>query len=165
MSVRDPADWKNWSEYNTALGVTETLAVTPPFSFHGVTARVFPLRAGMNSLRRFCDRYLNIAEEVCEFHPYFPFVFLVVLDYGQMAIEELNLGWISQNEVFFGVPIAMWRRDRLGRPVFDEWVLTTPFIVVDDAFERGPVQPGWLSRLLQHLSGRYHRRVSDTSSR
>ncbi len=87
----------------------------------------------MNSLRNFCDRYLNVAREVCEFRPFLPYVFLVVLDYGRMAIEELNPGWVSQNEVFFGVPLAMWRPDRLGRPVFQKWVLNTPFIVVDDA--------------------------------
>ena len=125
--------------------MTETLAVTPPFSFQGVTARVFPLRARMNSLRNFCDRYLNVAPEVCEFRPYLPYVLLVVLDYGRMAVEEFNLGWISQNEVFFGVPLAMWRRDRLGRPVFDKWVVNTPFIVVDDArsLSGGRESYGW----------------------
>jgi hypothetical protein len=99
----------------------------------------------MNSLRNFCDRYLNVAREVCEFRPFLPYVFLVVLDYGRMAIEELNLGWISQNEIFFGVPLAMWRPDRLGRPVFEKSVLNTPFIVVDDArsLSGGRESYGW----------------------
>lgn len=120
--------------YNTALGpAEETLVVAPPFSFPGVTARVFPLRASMNLLRAFCQSYLNVAPEVYEFFPYFPYVLLVVLDYGRMAIEQLNLGWVSQHEVFFGVPLGMWRRDRQGRRQFDKWVINTPFIVVDNA--------------------------------
>ncbi|HEY3570276.1 MAG TPA: hypothetical protein VGP73_20265 [Thermoanaerobaculia bacterium] len=145
MSARTPSYRTELPKYNTALGVTETLAVTPPFSFYGVTARVFPLRARMNSLRNFCDRYLNVAREVCEFRPALPYVFLVVLDYGRMAIEELNLGWISQNEIFFGVPLSMWRPDRLGRPELQKWVLNTPFIVVDDArsLSGGRESYGW----------------------
>lgn len=147
MGIRKPSN-RNQSHlprYNTTLGLTETLVVTPPFSFHGVTARVFPLRARMNSLRNFCDRYLNIATEVCELRPYLPYVFLVVLDYGRMAIEEFNTGWISQNEIFFGVPLAMWRRNRQGRWFFDKWVVNTPFIVVDDArsLSGGRESYGW----------------------
>lgn len=145
MTVRNLSYWKKLPRYNTALGMTETLVVTPPFSFQGVTARVFPLRARMNSLCNFCDRYLNVAPQVCTFRPYLPYVFLVVLDYGRMAIEELNLGWISQNEVFFGVPLTMWHNDRLGRPVFKKWVMNTPFIVVDDArsLSGGRESYGW----------------------
>lgn len=124
---------QNLPPYNTALGTAETLVVTPPFTFQGVTARVFPLRARMNSLRRFCRLYLNVARAVCQFQPYIPYVFLVVLDYGRMAIDELNAGWISQHEIFFGVPLTMWRRTSRGRLVFDKFVLNTPFIVVDDA--------------------------------
>jgi hypothetical protein len=87
----------------------------------------------MNILRSFCHQYLNVANEVCELRPYLPYVFLVVLDYGRMAIEAFNLGWVSQHEVFFGVPLALWRLDRPGAPVFDKWVLNTPFILVDNA--------------------------------
>lgn len=120
--------------YNQALGPSEdTLVVSPPFTFPGVTARVFPLRANMNILSAFCNRYLNVAPEVCSLHPYFPYVLLVVLDYGRMAIEEFNLGWVSQHEVFFAVPLGMWRRDGQGRRTFQQWMLNTPFIVVDNA--------------------------------
>lgn len=120
--------------YNTALGASEqTLVVAPPFTFPGVTARVFPLRASLNILTAFCRNYLNVAPEVCEFRPYLPHVLMVVLDYGRMAIEELNMGWVSQHEVFFAVPLGMWRRDANRRRVFDKWVVNTPFIVVDNA--------------------------------
>lgn len=118
--------------FNTARGAADaTLELVPPFSFPGVTARVFPLRASMDLLSSFCDGYLNLAPEVCEVHPYLPFVFLVVLNYGRMAIEKANLGWVSQHEIFFAVPLGKWRRER-GRSVFQGWVLNCPFIFVDN---------------------------------
>jgi hypothetical protein len=125
---------KTLPRYNTALGpAQQTLVVAPPFTYPGVTARIFPLRANLNLLRAFCDSYLNVAPEVCEFLPYLPYVLLVVLDYGRMSLDELNLGWVSQHEVLFEVPLGMWRRDRLGRRIFSGWVVNTPFIVVDNA--------------------------------
>ncbi len=121
--------------FNAARGWADaTLVITPPFSFPGVTARVFPLRASMNILSSFCRSYLNVAPaEICELRPYLPYVFLVILDYGRMAIETANLGWVSQHEVFFAVPLERWHRGRGGRMVFDGWVLSTPFIFVDNA--------------------------------
>jgi hypothetical protein len=134
LDARTRSYRRNLPRYNEALGPAEkTLVVTPPFNFPGVTARVFPLRASMNILRDFCRRYLNVAPEVCVFQPHLPYVFLVVLDYGRMAVEEFNLGWVSQREVFFGVPLAMWSRDSAGRLVFEKWVLNAPFILVDNA--------------------------------
>ena len=119
--------------YNQALGpAQDTLVVSPPFTYPGVTARVFPLRTNLNLLRGFCDRYLNVAPGVYEFFPYIPYVLLVVLDYGRMALEELNLGWVSQHEVLFEVPLGMWSYQG-GRRKFEGWVVNTPFIVVDNA--------------------------------
>jgi hypothetical protein len=120
--------------FDMARGAAETTLLTvPPFSFPGVTARVFPLRASMDLLSAFCRRYLNVAPpEICELRPYLPFVLLVVLDYGQGAVETANLGWLSQHEIFFAVPLERWHRRR-GRMVFDGWVLNTPFIFVDNA--------------------------------
>jgi hypothetical protein len=111
-----------------------TFLLLPPFSFPGVTARVFPLRASMNILSSFCRQYLNnrVPAEICELRPYLPYVLLVILDYGHMAIETANMGWVSQHEVFFAVPLERWRRHR-GRMVFEGWVLNTPFIFVDNA--------------------------------
>lgn len=131
--------------YNTALGAADaSYVVTPPFMFTGVTARVFPLRASMNILRSFCESYLNLAPDV-RFSPALPCVLLVVLDYGRMAVEEQNLGWVSQHEVFFGVPLGMWRRPRQGRWRFVKWVLNTPFIVVDNdsSLTSGRETYGW----------------------
>lgn len=118
----------------TALGAADTTLVEiPPFSFPGVTARVFPLRAKLNRLRQFCNSYLNVAPEVCTFHPYLPYVFLVVLDYGRMATEATNLGWISQHEIFFAVPLGKWDSSRRGQKKFRGWVVNTPFLFVDNA--------------------------------
>jgi hypothetical protein len=110
-----------------------------------VTARVFPLRASLNILSGFCQSYLNVAPEVCELRPYLPYVFLVVLDYGRMAIEEANTGWVSQHEVFFSVPLGMWRRNRKGRRRFVKWVVNAPFIVVDNpsSLTTGRETYGW----------------------
>jgi hypothetical protein len=111
----------------------EAYLVPPPFSYPGVTARVFPLRASMNILSSFCRRYLNVLPpEVCYLRPSLPCVLLVILDYGDMALETANLGWVAQHEVLFEVPLEMWRREQ-GRMVFKGWVLNTPFIFVDNA--------------------------------
>src|SRR4051812_44645961 len=97
--------------FNTARGSADaTLLVVPPFSLPGVTARIFPLRASMNLLSAFSRSFPNIAPEVCEFPPYPPYVLLVVLDCGRMAIEQTNLGWVSQHEIFFAVPLGRWYR-------------------------------------------------------
>ncbi len=119
--------------FDRALGEAEkTLLAVPPFSFPGVTARVFPLRASMDILASFCQSYLNVAPpEICTLRPYLPYVLLVVLDYGRGAIETANLGWVSQHEIFFAVPLEQWHRHK-DRMVFDGWVLNTPFIFVDD---------------------------------
>ncbi|MES1245490.1 MAG: hypothetical protein ABUT39_28050 [Acidobacteriota bacterium] len=121
--------------YNTARGMADAAILDPPpFTFPGVTARFFPLRASPNILSSFYRSYLDVAPEICLFKPTLPWVLLVVLDYGYMASEETNLGWVSQHEIFFGVPLEEWRSDRPGGPpVFRRWVLNTPFIFVDDA--------------------------------
>jgi len=87
----------------------------------------------MNLLRAFCDSYLNVAKGIYEFYPYFPYVLLVVLDYGRMSLDQLNLGWVSQHEVLFEIPLGMWGYNKSGRWAFQKWVVNTPFIVVDNA--------------------------------
>ncbi len=162
MSVRNRLDQPELPFYNQALGAAEeTYVIPPPASFPGVTARVFPLQASINILRAFCKNYLNVAPGY-EFTPAFPGVILVVLDYGRMAIEQANMGWISQHEVYFGVPLAMWRRDRLGRRRFDRWVLNTPFIVVDNpsSLTTGREVYGW-PKVLAELKYNPERWLSD----
>lgn len=120
--------------FNVALGKAETTYLDrPPFLFYGVTAHVFTLQAKMDVLSDFCERYLNVApKKICMLRPYLPYVFLIILDYGQGVLETANLGWLSQHEILFAVPLERWHR-RGGRMVFDGWVLNTPYIFVDNA--------------------------------
>ncbi len=108
----------------------------PPFQFTGVTSRVFPLKANMSRLTNFCDQYLNlnIPKEICWFRPSIPYVYLMVLNYGSMSpttVAAQNLGWVSQHEVAFTIPLEWWRRVD-GRLKFQDWACVSPYIFVDD---------------------------------
>ncbi|MGE0683188.1 MAG: hypothetical protein AB7P69_20095 [Candidatus Binatia bacterium] len=126
----------NRPKYNTALqaaALTQTLR--PPASFDGVTARVFPLKANMARLQKFCDDYLNkdVPPTVSFFQPAIPYVFLGAINYGRMSAEFANLGWMSQREVGFIIPLE-WRQEQDGRLAFRDWALVAPFIFVDDSW-------------------------------
>ena len=108
----------------------------PPFLFENVTCRVFPIKANMARLVRFCQQYLNmdIPKTMAHFRPAIPYVYMMVLNYGSMspaAIRARNTGWVSQHEVTFTVPLEQWQ-ERGGRLTFDRWAFTSPFIFVDD---------------------------------
>ena len=79
----------------------------PPFEFQGVRACVYPLRANIARLSYFIDQYLNLAmpAEIVRFRPALPFVYLMAMNYGRMAVTARNMGWVSQNEVAFVVPL------------------------------------------------------------
>ncbi len=101
--------------------------------FEGTTARVFPLKANVNVLRTFCNAYLNIAPDIARFEPSFPYVLLMVLDYGRMAAETTNAGWVSQHEVAFAVPLEWYdAREDPKHPRFVDYAAVCPFIYVDD---------------------------------
>lgn len=103
----------------------------PPLGFQHVMVRVFPLRAKISVLRRFCASTFNIApRSVGRFYPSLPYVYLLFLDYGKMAGEG-NLGWVSQHEVTLSVPLD-WYRWQGGRRQLAGQVWATPFIFVDD---------------------------------
>src|SRR5262245_41619871 len=126
-------------KFTTLPGEADGQQQTPPFSFSGVTARVFPLKVDMPALTRFIDQYLNFAPKtIADFRPVLPYVYLAVLHYGQMAPEKPGLGWVAQNEVTLSIPLAHYRREEVnGRPhraVFDGWVWVSPYIFVDDDF-------------------------------
>src|SRR5689334_11849010 len=132
--------------FNVALGKPQTTyLVRPPFLLYGSTAHFFPLRANMDILSSFCQRYLNVApKKICMFRPYLPYVFMAILDYGGGVIQQENLGWLSQYEVFFAVPLEKWHR-RKGRMVFDGWVVNAPYIFVHNptALVTGREVYGW----------------------
>ena len=109
------------------------LPAKPPFVFNGLSSRVLPLRANLDTLQRFVNGYLNfVPESVGRFRASLPYVFLSVLDYGSVS-ESAGLGWFAQTEVFFAVALE-WYRKVDGRWVFHDWATITPFIYVDDNF-------------------------------
>ncbi|WNM58614.1 hypothetical protein [Candidatus Nitrospira allomarina] len=109
----------------------------PPFIFRNVNVRIFPIKANMARLGFFVHQYLNndIPPAIAHFRPALPYVYLLTLHYGSLepgTIEARNIGWISQNEVVFSIPLEWWRDDGSGRVVFHDWACVNPFIFVDD---------------------------------
>ena len=101
----------------------------PPYCFSGVTARIFPLRADLSKLRRFCDGYVNVFPDVAEFRPLDGFVELVVLDYPSItSVEQPAFATYGQTEVFFLVPV-LWK-DLQSRQT--RLAALTPYIFVDN---------------------------------
>jgi hypothetical protein len=138
--------------FSTPKGSNYSIAMKPPFSFSGVTNLVFPLRASLDSLQRFCDNYLNIIPaEIGRFRAPMPYVYLMLLDYGRMAIDVANVGWLSQREVFFCVPLE-WYRVVDGQWIFQDWASICPFIYVDDTMSAnvGRSVYGW-PKSLAHM--------------
>ncbi len=110
------------------------LPVKPPFMFNGMSTRVFPLRANLDALQHLCDGYLNIVPpEAGYFRASVPYVYLMVLDYGQIAEAVVQVGWFAQLEVFFSVPVE-WYKLVNGRWVFHDWAVFTPYVFVNDTF-------------------------------
>ncbi|MGP1676449.1 MAG: hypothetical protein ACTS6J_04750 [Burkholderiales bacterium] len=131
--------------FSDPRGSVYSLPMKPPFSFEGMTARVFPLRANLASLQRFCNNYLNfIPPEAGRFRAVVPYVYYIMLDYGRMAIDIANIGWFSQREFLFCVPIQ-WYRVINGQWCFHDWAIVTPFIYVNDdiSMQIGRTVYGW----------------------
>lgn len=112
--------------------VSTELSIIPPLMFRGVSGRFFPLRANLDILQQLVDSYLNmVPPEAGHFRVPFPYVQLVVLDYGQMGESEMRTGWFSQVEVYFSVTLEWYKRVN-GQWVFHDWGVITPYIFVND---------------------------------
>ncbi|MCY4180307.1 MAG: acetoacetate decarboxylase family protein, partial [Litoreibacter sp.] len=137
--------------FNMARGAANILQMAPPFAFSDVTMSVFPLRASLPTLENFCRNYLNQAPDLVQFRPFIPYVYLVILDYGRMSVEAANMGWISQREVAFGVPMRWLNATKNGLE-FHDWAFTSPFIFVDNelSMSTGREVFGW-PKLLARL--------------
>src|SRR5215472_9937127 len=110
------------------------LPIKPPFVFNGMSARVFPLRAHLGALQRVCDGYLNfVPPEAGYFRVPVPYVFMMILDYGQVAEAVARIGWFAQTEVFFMIPLE-WYKLEGGRWAFHDWAVITPYVFVNDDF-------------------------------
>ncbi|MEM7291937.1 MAG: acetoacetate decarboxylase family protein [Pseudomonadota bacterium] len=134
----------NNPKFNNARGEASTLQMIPPFVFKDMTVTVFPIRANLSQLRDFCDRQLNQSSDIVRFEPFLPYVYLMVLDYGKMSIDYANMGWISQCEVAFTVPLR-WMLKKNGQWVFHDWAVNCPFIYVDNelSMSTGREVYGW----------------------
>lgn len=131
------------------------MSLQPPFEFDNVEVMVLPLRADISKLNIFCNNYLTIhRDQNLIFKPAAPYVFLMILNYGKMGSEVYrrarNLGWVSQHEVTFTVPLECWEVSRNGTSkkgelVFRDWAGVSPFIYVDDqvSLRTGREVYGW----------------------
>lgn len=124
-------------EYNVALGDFLRMPSDPKIEFEDVVTQVYPLRAEIGTLKKFCDTYLNggegpeKSEQPMTFEPAAPWVLLQVCNYGKMALKSQNVGWVSQHELAFGFPVA-WYEKNGGQRSFKDWALIYPFIYVDN---------------------------------
>ena len=63
------------------------LPIKPPFVFNGLSARIFPLRANLDTLQQLCDGYLNfVPPEAGRFRAMAPYVFL--MEIGRASCRE-----------------------------------------------------------------------------
>lgn len=140
-------------QFNLARG-TATVTTPPPFSFENVTMRVFPLRANFLTLSNLIDQYLNVAPQFAYFRPSMPYVMLSVVNYGKMGLDAGNLGWTSQNEVLFSIPLDWYEPNEDGELVYKAAAQVSPFIFVDNEGSQvggrevfgWPKVQGWFTR-------------------
>jgi hypothetical protein len=119
-------------EFNMALGGFLALPAHLEQKYSDVVTQIFPLKASMNRLQEFCDSYLNIDEALpLRFAPAVPWVLMQVVDYGAMAAVSRNIGWFSQHELAFGVPLRCYKKEK-GKWEFVDWAMVFPFIFVDN---------------------------------
>lgn len=146
MALRD------FPEYNIAIA-PDILTIRTRFKEHlrGVKSHIYLLKANVARMRDFCDHYLNFVSESPRapvyFKPALPCVALGVIDYGSLSVEAQNMGWISQHEVWFALPLE-WYSIRNGRPVFEDWALLCPFVFVDNTLSVAGAREvqGWSKR-------------------
>jgi hypothetical protein len=140
-------------KYSDPQGVYYSLPLKPPFYFQDMTTCVLPLRASLASLQNFVNQYLNfIPGQVGVFRAVVPYVYLMMVDYGKLALQVQNLGWIAQHEIMFTLPVE-WYRVVDGRWVFQSWAWVSPYLFVDSYFALtlGRQVYGW-PKLLGELS-------------
>lgn len=137
--------------FSDLQGIYYTLPALPPCHFTGMNTQFFPLRANLDTLQQFCNRYVNIMpHELGWFRVVMPYAYFAVIDYGKMAAMGGNTGWLSQHEVMFTIPVE-WYCLQDGEWVFQDWCWLTPFIFVDSetSMTLGRTVWGWPKSLIQ----------------
>jgi hypothetical protein len=113
------------NQYNTTQGVA--LAELPgPFIFPKSTFRVLPLMADEAKLNSFCTGYLTSSDY--RFEPWGSYVYLLVGNHEDVALEKENLGTLAFREVSFVIPVKWY--DREGKLIGVATV--APFGYMDD---------------------------------
>lgn len=137
--------------FAVALPQDALLQSSPPFDYPGVSMRTFPLRADMTRTQTLVDGWLNdlLPDEVAYFRVFTPFVLLVALNYGKASVIPSNLGWSSQKEVTFSIPLQWYKRGKRGFE-FHDFAYLTPFIFVDNdlSIPAGREVFGWQKNLI-----------------
>jgi hypothetical protein len=109
----------------------DTVPISPPFFFEGVTTRVLPLRAEVSALQHLIDRYANfVPPQVGRFRVALPYVYLMIIDYGKLALEAANVGWLAQKEFMFAIPTNQYTLCG-SKWVFQGVKWFSPYIFVD----------------------------------
>jgi hypothetical protein len=129
MGNSTPSTTRALPDFNEALGDFLKLPANLQQTYTDVLTQVYPLPADFAALSTFCDAYLNNVSPGCpwRFEPAAPWVLLEVCNYGRMALQTQNVGWVSQHELAFGFPIAWYEGGK-----FKDWAMVYPYIYVDD---------------------------------
>jgi hypothetical protein len=122
-------------DYNSVLAdFLNKLDDTSDVQFPGVTTQVFPLRADIDVLRKFCDDNLNRLSDSppppIKIDPVAPWVLMQVCNYNFMG-QAQGKGYVSQHEVAFGFPVT-WQQTE-GQKTAREFAMFYPFIFVDNS--------------------------------
>lgn len=130
--------------------------------FSGVTVRVFPLRANPSTLQDFIDRSLNyeFTRGINYFRSASSYVYLQVLSYEKLSPRREQMGYISQNEVLFSIPLYWFKRNPHGQSKYNgeryellkyEDVSATPYVFVDNQLSvlGGRELYGWPKQLMR----------------
>lgn len=125
----------NLADYNNSLGDMVALPKDLTLQFKDVVAQIFPLAAELSTMQQFLDDYLNCPRDGEDppvyFKPAAPFVLLEVCNYNSMASNAENVGWFSQHEIAFGMPLEWYARDG-DNLQFLKYALIYPYIFVDN---------------------------------
>jgi hypothetical protein len=98
-----------------------------PLQINGVTAYGFVLKPERERLQRFVDSQLNAVSRGAVHYSACPFVIHVYLDAEHATSSAETIGWLSDHESMFWVPVLQKRRGRL-LPELKFWI---PYLFID----------------------------------
>jgi hypothetical protein len=124
---------KDLPQFNTAIADMLKWPSAIEMEFPKVGMRFYPLRANLAQLQKVCDDYLNFVHDPNDQPPFYfkpaaPFVLMQTVNYDRLEIE--HVGWLTQHEAIFSIPLEWYKREKNGL-VFQDWAMTYPFIYLD----------------------------------